>query len=164
MPAVFRLDPKDARYPDVRRRFLDGLAAELQAGARVVTITEPKRSDEANARMWCLLTDLANQVGWRRARWRGDRMVEAGAYVLLADEPKALRITKEQWKDIMTAAMSRPQLFAGIDGGLVAVGLSTSRMSGRQIKELCALIEAFGAEKGVEFSEPPPVSDEEALR
>lgn len=161
MPAVFKLDPKDARYPDVRRRFLDGLAAELQAGARVVTITEPKRSDEANARMWCLLTDLAKQVGWRRARWRGDRMLEAGAYVLLADEPGALRLSKEDWKDVMTAALARPRTFAGIDGGLVAVGLSTSRMSGRQIRELCDLIEAFGSEKGVEFSEPPPLPDPE---
>lgn len=164
MPAVFKFDRENPGVKDVYARFKETLGVELQAGPRVVTISEPTRTLEANARMWCLLTDLANQVGWRRARWRGDRMVEAGAYVLLADEPTALRITKEQWKDIMTAAMSRPQLFAGIDGGLVAVGLSTSRMSGRQIKELCALIEAFGAEKGVEFTEPPPVSDEEALR
>ncbi len=159
MPAVFTLDLENPRFADVKRRFLDTLAEELRAGKRVVSITEPKRTDEANARMWCLLTDLANQVGWRRARWRGDRMVEAGAYVLLADEPGALRITKEQWKDITTAAMSSPRMFAGIDGGLVAVGLSTSRMSGRQIRELCHLIEAFGAEKGVEFTEPPPRPD-----
>src|SRR5690606_35899214 len=94
MPAVFTLDLENPRFAEVKRRFLDTLGEELKAGKRVVTITEPKRSDEANARMWCLLTDLANQVGWRRARWRGDRMLEAGAYVLLADEPGALRLTK----------------------------------------------------------------------
>lgn len=159
MPAVFTLDMENPRFADVKRRFLDTLGEELRAGRRVVTITEPKRTDEANARMWCLLTDLANQVGWRRARWRGDRMVEPGAYVLLADEPGALRITKEQWKDITTAATKSPRMFAGIDGGLVAVGLSTSRMSGRQIHELCDLIEAFGSDKGVVFSEPPPIPD-----
>jgi len=159
MPAVFTLDLENPRFAEVKRRFLDTLGEELKAGKRVVTITEPKRSDEANARMWCLLTDLANQVGWRRARWRGDRMLEAGAYVLLADEPGALRLSKEDWKDVMTAALARPRTFAGIDGGLVAVGLSTSRMSGRQIRDLCHLIEAFGASKGVEFSEPPPIPD-----
>lgn len=156
MPAVFQFDRENPHVKDVYARFKDTLSLELQDGPRVVTITEPTRTSEANARMWCLLTDLANQVGWKRARWRGDRMVDAGAYVLLADEPAALRITKEQWKDITTAAMSSPRMFAGIDGGLVAVGLSTSRMSGRQIRELCQLIEAFGAEKGVEFTEPPP--------
>lgn len=154
MPAVFTLDLENPRFQDVKRRFLDTLGAELASGKRVVTITEPKRTDEANARMWCLLADLANQVGWKRARWRGDRMTEAGGYVLLADEPSAMRITKEQWKDITTAALTSPRMFAGIDGGLVAVGLSTSRMSGRQIRELCHLIEAFGADKGVVFSEP----------
>lgn len=161
MPAVFTLDLQNPRFQDVKRRFLDTLAGELADGKRVVTITEVKRSDEANARMWCLLTDLANQVGWRRARWRGDRMLVAGAYVLHADEPGLLRLTKEQWKDVMTAALARPQMFAGIDGGHVAVGLSTSRMSGRQIRDLCHLIEAFGASKGVEFSEPPPIPDPE---
>lgn len=155
MPAVFVLDPENPRYADVRRRFLDTLADELRAGARSVVIAEPKRSLELNAAMWCLLSDLANQVGWKRARWRGDRMVEAGAYVLLVDEPNAMRLSKEEWKDVMTAALARPRMFAGIDGGLVAIGLSTSSMSGRRVRELCALIEAFGADKGVVFSDPP---------
>ncbi len=154
MPAVFTLDLENPGFQDVKRRFLDTLGEELKAGRRVVTITEPKRTDEANARMWCLLTDLANQVGWKRARWRGDRLIEAGGYVLLTKEPGAMRITKEQWKDITTAALTSPRMFAGIDGGLVAVGLSTSRMSGRQIHELCHLIEAFGSEKEVRFTEP----------
>jgi len=161
MPAVFRLDPKDARYPDVRRRFLDTLGLELQDGPRDVVIAEPNRTAERNAEMWALLTDLANQVGWKRARWRGDRMVEAGAYVLLADHPDAKRLTKEQWKDICTAALAQPQMFAGIDGGLVAIGLSTSRMSNRRIRELCHLIRAFGADRGVEFREPAPLPDPE---
>ena len=162
MPAVFKFDRENPQVRDVYARFKDTLGVELQDGPRIVTITEPKRSDEANARMWCLLTDLANQVGWKRARWRGDRMIEAGAYALHADEPGLTRITKEEWKDILTAAMARPKMFASIDGGgLVAVGLSTSRMSGRQIRDLCHLIEAFGASKGVEFREPPPAPDPE---
>lgn len=155
MPAVFQLDPQNPRLADVRRRLHDTIDEELRVGARVVSIMEPKRSDELNARMWCLLTDLAQQVGWKRARWRGDRMVEAGAYVLHDDVPGAVRITKEQWKDICTAALASPRMFAGIDGGLVAIGLSTSGMSGRRMRELIALIEAFGADRGVVFREPP---------
>lgn len=155
MPAVFTLDLENPRFQDVKRRFLDTLTEELRSGKRVVSIQEPTRSEELSSVMWCLLTDIAGQVGWKRARWRGDRMIEAGAYVLLVDEPGAMRISKEIWKDILTAALKSPRMFAGIDGGLVATGLSTSRMSGRQMRELIALIEAFGSEKGVQFRDPP---------
>lgn len=159
MPAVFRLDRQNPRFQDVRRRLDAAVEEETLAGPRIITITEPKRSDDLNAVMWCLLTDISRQVGWKRARWRGDRMIEAGGYVLLADHPGALRLSKEEWKDVMTAALARPRMFAGIDGGLVAIGLSTSGMSGRRMRELLALIEAFGTEKGVRFSDPPPIPD-----
>lgn len=159
MPAVFKLDPQDARYPEVRRRFLDTLGAELQAGPRTVAITEPKRSDEQNRLMWAVLHDLADQVGFKPARWRGDTCLEDGGYVLLADVPNARRITAEQFKDLLTAALVRPRMFAGIEGGVVAVGMSTSRMSKRQMTELIDFTFAWGADLGVQFSEPKPIPD-----
>jgi len=159
MPAVFKLDPQDARYPDVRRRFLDTLGAELQSGPRTVSITEPKRSDEQNRLMWAVLHDLADQVGFKPARWRGNVCLEDGGYVLLAEHPNARRLTPEQFKDLLTAALVRPRMFAGIDGGVVAVGLSTSRMSKRQMTELIDSAFAWGAQLGVSFTEPAPLPD-----
>jgi hypothetical protein len=42
-----------------------------------------------------------------------------------------------------------------LDGtGFVALGLSTSRMSKRELSDLMELISAFGAERGVEWTEP----------
>lgn len=154
MPATFVLDMESARYAETRRRFLDTLGDELRAGARTVVIQEPKRTDEQNRLMWAVLHDLADQVGWHKARWRGNQLLEEGRYVLLADDNAAQPVTAEIFKDVLTAALARPRLFGGIDGGVVAVGLSTSRMSKRQMSELIDLAFAFGADKGVAFTEP----------
>lgn len=156
MPAVFTLDLENPRFADVKRRFLDTLGEELRAGKRVVSITEPKRSEEQNRLLWAVLHDLAEQVGFKPARWRGNTCLEDGGYVLLADVPTAKRITAEQFKDLLTAALNRPRMFAGLEGGVVAVGLSTSRMSKRQMSELIDWTFAWGADLGVQFSEPQP--------
>lgn len=159
MPAVFRLDMQDKRYQDVRRRFLDTLGAELQAGPRTVAITEPKRTDEQNRLMWAVLHDLAEQVGFKPARWRGNVCLEDGGYVLLSECPTARRFEPEVFKDLLTVALKKPRLFAGIDGGVVAVGLSTSRMSKRQMSALIDSAFAWGAQLGVAFTEPAPLPD-----
>lgn len=160
MPAVFRLDPQDRGYPEVRRRFLDTLGAELQVGPRTIVIQEPKRTDEQNSLMWVLLHTVAEQVGWRKARWRGDQMLEEGRYVALVEDPAAARLSPEQFKDVLTAALKSPQLLGGVDGGVVAVGMSTSRMNKRQVSELIELIYAFGAQHGVEWTEPRTTTPE----
>lgn len=154
MPATFRLDMRDQRYQDVRRRFLDTLGAELQAGPRDIVIAEPTRSLEQNALLWAVLHDLADQVGFRPARWRGSTCLEDGGYALLSDVPNARRIAPEQFKDLLTAALRKPRMFAGLDGGVVAVGMSTSRMSKREMSELIDWAFAWGAQIGVAFSEP----------
>lgn len=156
MPATFRLDMQDRRYQEVRRRFLDTLGAELQSGPRDIVISEPTRTLEQNALLWAVLHDLADQVGFKPARWRGNTCLEDGGYVLLADVPNAKRISAEQFKDLLTAALNRPRMFAGLEGGVVAVGLSTSRMSKRQMSELIDWTFAWGADLGVQFSEPAP--------
>jgi hypothetical protein len=154
MPATFRLDMGDRRYPEVRRRFLDTLGQALQAGPHDILIQEPKRSEEQNALIWAVLHDFAEQVGFKPARWRGNVCLEDGGYCLLADVPTARRITAEQFKDLLTAGLKKPRLFAGIDGGVVAVGLSTSRMSKREMSALIDFAFATGAQLGVQFSEP----------
>lgn len=155
MMATFVLDRRLPEYEAVKRRFLDALGSELREGARSVTIAEPKRSNEQNARMWVLLQDLAEQVGYKPARWRGDRLIEDGAYVLLSDYPRARRLTSAQFKDLFTAALFRPHTFAGLYGGVVAFGERTSQMTVRQLTQLMDLIDEFGNERGVIWSAPP---------
>lgn len=130
----------------------------------VVNLTEPKRNSESNACMWALLHDLEQQVGWKPPRWSGDHMVEAGRYVLLADAPMhkfgiVKRLSDEDFKDVLSAAQ-RKRKFAGsvdthgdLDGGVVAIGMRTSKMTQRQMGDLIELIGAFGSKLGVVWTE-----------
>ncbi len=96
-----------------------------------VAIKPPTRTLEANARMWALLADVARQVDWH-----------------------GKKLDAEDWKHIFTASVRRLSVVPNLDGtGFVALGLSTSRMSKAEHSDLMALIEAFGAERGVEWSE-----------
>ena len=122
-----------------------------------VEVKEITRSLSQNARQWAMLADICGQVGWRRAVWRGDRCVQDGAYVNFSECPQARKLTSEEFKDVFTAAIRKPNMLGSLDGGgIVAVGLRTSKMSVREMSELQELMSAFGAERGVEWSEPPP--------
>lgn len=83
-----------------------------------------------------MLRDIARQVRWS----------VNGAKTYL--EP-------EDWKDILTAALTKHHRIAeGIDGGFVFLGMRTSRMTKDQMVELIELMYAFGAERNVTWSEP----------
>lgn len=96
-----------------------------------VVIKEAKRTDEQNRKLWPLLGDVARQVEWH-----------------------GKRLTAENWKDIFSAALKRSEVVPGIDGGFVVLGQRTSQMGKAQFAALIELIYAFGAEHGVEWSEP----------
>ena len=103
--------------------------AALMAGHRLTLDVKPeKRSNEQNRRLWALLTDVSRQVDWY-----GQKM------------------TPEDWKTMFTAALKRERVVPGINGALVVLGQSTSRMTKAEMSELQELIEAFGSEKGVAF-------------
>lgn len=95
-----------------------------------VIIRKPKRNLDQNALMWAALTDIADQVVWY-----GEKL------------------TKEEWKDVLTAAWKRQKVVRGIDGGFVVIGARTSEMSKSEMAEFMELAFAFGAEQGVKFSE-----------
>lgn len=122
-----------------------GLARELYRAGLDVAITvgpwESQRSKEQNALMWALLTDLAEQVQW-------------------PVDGRLVHMSPEEWKDVMTAGLTKHQrVAAGIDGGFVLLGRSTRRMTVKQMGELIELIYAFGAERGVRFHEAPVVAE-----
>lgn len=96
----------------------------------VVSEHKQKRSTEQNDRMWAMLGEVSRQVDWY-----GQRL-----------EP-------EEWKDVFTAALRRQRVVPGLDGGFVALGASTRRMSVGEMSELMELMSAFGAERGVKFND-----------
>ena len=96
-----------------------------------VTVSEPSRNLEQNACLWAMLTDVAEQVDWY-----------------------GKRLSAEDWKNVFSASLRKLQVVPNLDGtGFVALGLSTSRLSKREFSDLIELISAFGAERGVEWSD-----------
>jgi hypothetical protein len=98
-------------------------------GALVVTVKPETRSLEQNARLWAMLTDIADQVIWH-----------------------GRKLSPEEWKHVFTAALKRQDVVPGLDGGFVVLGLSTSKMTRREMGDLQTLMEAFGSERGVIWS------------
>ncbi len=101
----------------------------------VFTLTGAKRTIPQNARMWAMLTDIARQAVW------------AGKKRTTAD-----------WKDIFTAALLSAEdgleVVPGLNGGFVLLGLHTSELDTADHSGLTTLMEAWGAQNGVTFSEP----------
>lgn len=121
-------------HPEARRRAMAAIA-EAPEGF-VVTVQEPKRNSDQNALLWVLLTAFAEQLEWP----------VNGAMVKLAPE---------EWKDLLSAAYKREsqRVAMGIDGGMVMLGLRTSKMGKRQFAEFVEFIHATAAARGVVFDE-----------
>ena len=92
----------------------------------VFQLREPTRTLDQNARLWVLLTHIAEQV-----EWYGETL------------------TPENWKDVFTAGMRKQRAVPGLDGGFVVLGARTSKMTKSELSDLMTLIEAFGAQRGV---------------
>lgn len=105
-------------------------ALEAAGDDWIVTIEPPKRSIQQNARLWAMLTEISNQV-----IWYGNKL------------------TAEEWKHIFTASLKKQKVVPGLDGEFVVLGQSTSKMSVLEMHDLQTLMEAFGAEKGVDFKD-----------
>lgn len=108
----------------------------------VFTLADAKRTIPQNSRLWVLLTAVARQCDWPTG--------------------SGTKRTTEQWKDIFTAALLSAQneleVVPGINGGFVLLGMHTSSMDKAEFGDLMTLIEAFGAERGVEFGDDESVA------
>lgn len=93
----------------------------------------PKRSIPQNDRMWAMLTDVARQVEWH-----------------------GIKLSPDDWKLIFLDGLKQElRLVPNITGtGFVNLGRSSSDLSKEEMGDLMTLIEAFGAQHGVVFSEP----------
>jgi hypothetical protein len=104
----------------------------LTAGQRLVVEVKPEtRSTEQNSRMWAMLGDVARQVDWY-----------------------GKKLSPEDWKHVFSSSLRKLDVVPNLDGtGFVALGLSTSKMTKGELSDLMELISAFGAERGVEWTE-----------
>ena len=106
------------------------IKSALQSGHKLeLTIKREKRSLDQNALLWSVLTDLSKQVKWYDQK-----------------------LTKEEFKDLLTAGLKKQKAVPGIDGGFVMLGTSTSSMTKEEMSDLITLAHAFGDERGVKWS------------
>jgi hypothetical protein len=111
------------------QRWLDALVRKgLEAGPVRVSIGRPRRTQDQNSLMWPILDDIARQVEWH-----------------------GMKLSKEDWKELLTASLRKQRAVPGIDGGFVIIGASTRTMDKQTFSMLIELIYAFGAEHGVKF-------------
>jgi hypothetical protein len=96
----------------------------------VLTIKPPTRTNEQNALMWSLLSELS------RAK------------------PEGRCLAPDVWKAVMMQACGHAVQFElGIDGHPFPLGFRSSRLSKEQMSELIEFIREYGARCGVEWSE-----------
>lgn len=106
----------------------------LNAGHKLhIEVRADTRSLAQNRLMWGRLTDLSEQVQWH-----------------------GMRLAPDDWKVMLTASRKAQRAVPAIDGaGFVVLGEQTSQMSVVEMTELLDLIDAFGAARGVKFSDQP---------
>lgn len=115
---------------DRNRRHVAEQVANMDVGT-VIKAGPATRTLEANAAMWAMLTDISKQVVWH-----------------------GRKLDAESWKHIFSSSLRKQDVVPNLDGtGFVVMGVSTSSMSKAEMSELLELIQAFGAQQGVKFSE-----------
>lgn len=112
------------------RRFAVG-AVQHRPDGHVLTLSEPTRTLDQNAKLWPMLGDVSKQVDWY-----------------------GQRLTPDEWKDVFSAALKGQKVVPGIEGGFVVCGQRTSTMSKKLFSDLVELIYAFGTERNVRWSAP----------
>lgn len=98
----------------------------------VITLSREKRSSAQNSKMWPMLEDISRYA----PTWHGNTM------------------SKEDWKDVLTAAVKGQNLVPNVDGnGFVALGERTSEYSKEQMSDLIEYMYWFGTERDVKWGE-----------
>lgn len=107
------------------------LACRNAPAGYVVEIKEKTRSLEQNSMLWALLTDVSRQVDWY-----------------------GRKLSPENWKNVFSAALKKQDVVPNIDGdGFVVLGQSTSKMGKKEFGDMIELIQSFGAQRGVVWSD-----------
>ena len=102
-----------------------------------VTVEPPKRSLDQNAAQWPILEAFSRQLDW-------------------PVNGSMVKMTADEWKDVLTAAFKREtvRMAMGLDGGVVMLGMRTSKMAKAEFSEWLEFLHATAALKGVIVYEP----------
>lgn len=96
-----------------------------------ITMQPPTRSLEQNSLLWALLTNISSQVVWH-----------------------GRKLDTESWKHIFSSSLKKMDVVPNLEGnGFVVLGLSTSKMTKREMNDLIDLITAFAVEHEVNINE-----------
>jgi hypothetical protein len=109
----------------------------LIAGHKLeLRITQETRTVEQNSAQWPILQAFSEQLRWP---------VDA----------EMVKMTEEEWKDVLTAAFKGEtiRLAKGLNGGVVMLGLRTSKFSKKQFSEYLEFLHATAALKGVDLGQ-----------
>ena len=119
---------------DIRQRTLAKQLVDAAPPGAVVNVREATRNNDQNARMWAMLSDVSRS------------------------KPDGLTYTTDVWKTLfMHACGYEVQFMNGlVDGMPFPAGFKTSRLTVRQMADLITFIQAWGDERGVNWSEPNP--------
>lgn len=117
-------------HPEARRRALEWVM--VAPDGYVVEVREQRRNLEQNAYLWVILQHFAEQLQWP---------VNGVMCKLSADD----------WKDLLSAAYKREsqRVACGIDGGMVMLGMRTSKMGRRAFAEFLEFVLSVAADRGV---------------
>jgi hypothetical protein len=117
-------------HAEARRRAAQ--AVQNAPDGFVCTIAPGSRTLEQNAAQWPILEAFAAQLEWPV----NGRMV---------------KLTAEEFKDVLTAAFQGEtvRLAMGLNGGVVMLGLRTSRFSKLKFSEWIEFLHATAADRGV---------------
>jgi hypothetical protein len=101
------------------------------------------RSLEQNAAQWPILDAFSRQLQW-------------------PVNGKMVHMTPEEWKDTLSAAFQNEtvRLAMGLNGGVVMLGMRTSKMSKARFSEWLEFLHAVAAERGVTvYPDERPTND-----
>lgn len=114
-----------------QRKLAHELIDKAPQGYRM-TLSEPKRTTDQNAKMWAMLTDLCVQ------------------------KPEGLAMTPGKWKGaIMDACGFECEWIQGIDGRpLFNGGFHSSTLTKPQMSDMIEFMYEYGARHGIVWSEP----------
>lgn len=115
----------------VRQRVSNFALKEAPAGC-IAKFMAASRTLEQNAAQWPILEAFSRQLMWP----------VNGAMVHMTDE---------EWKDVLTAAFrgETVRLAQGLDGGVVMLGMRTSKMRKKQFYEWLTFLNATAVHRGV---------------
>jgi hypothetical protein len=124
----------------VQREFAKTLIDGADAGW-IMTLKEPNRTNDQNARFWAMLTDLSEQ------------------------KPEGVEETPAGWKFlVMNAAGHECQFMMGLNKRPFATGFRSSHLTVSEMRDLMDWMDAYGAEHGVVWTEPNPYEEAHSAR